>query len=66
MERWVKYYGFGLKKGDDKYIFIFTEDQRSMLPRIFARFVRNRKLNFGWKEAKKLSERLRKSPLFAP
>ena len=48
-----------LVKGNERYIFLFDDAQRSETLRVFGRFASNPELSFTWYDAAVLSQKLR-------
>ena len=47
-----------LMKGEEKYVFIFTDEQRLNVIRTVGRFAANPDLSFDWRDAAVLMERI--------
>lgn len=50
-----------LVKGDEKFIFLFDDDNRDETLRQLARFAANPELDFSWYDAAMLSRKIRES-----
>ena len=48
-----------LVKGNERYIFLYADDQRDELKRTFGRFAANPELTFTWYDAAVLSKKVR-------
>jgi len=48
-----------LVKGDERYVFLFTDEHKSDLLRTLGRFATNPELSFTWYDAAVLSQRIR-------
>ena len=48
-----------LVKGDERFIFLFADDQRDECLRAFGRWAANPELTFTWYDAAVLSQKLR-------
>ena len=48
-----------LVKGDQRYVFLFTDENRGETLRTLGRFASNSELNFSWYDAAILSQRIR-------
>ena len=48
-----------LVKGEERYIFLYNDDNRSETLRIFGRYASNPELSFTWYDAAVLSQKLR-------
>jgi hypothetical protein len=46
-------------KGDERYIFVFDDEQIPDVLRIFGRFATNAELSFTWYDAAVLSQKIR-------
>lgn len=51
----------GLVKGDERWLFIWTEDNRANVLRTLGRFASNPDLAFNWYDAALLSQRIRQT-----
>lgn len=51
-----------LQKGKDRYIFLFTDENKADTLRTFGRFAANPDLSFNWYDAAQLSQRVRSEP----
>ena len=47
-------------KNDEKYLFVYADDQIAEILRIFGRFATNPELSFTWYDAAVLSQKVRK------
>lgn len=50
-----------LVKGDERYVFLFTDEHRSEILRTLGNFAKNSELSFSWYDAAVLSQRVRQS-----
>ena len=48
-----------LVKGEERYIFLYNDDNRSETLRIFGRYASNPELSFTWYDAAVLSQKIR-------
>ncbi len=48
-----------LVKGEERYVFLFSDDQRTEALRTLGRFASNPELSFSWYDAAVLSQRIR-------
>ena len=54
-----------LVKGEERYIFLYDDDHRSVALRTLGRFASNPELSFSWYDAAVLSQRIRQTALEA-
>lgn len=55
-----------LVKGDERYILLFSDDNRAEALRTLGRWASNPDLSFTWYDAAVLSQRIRKQTEFRP
>ena len=48
-----------LVKGEERYVFIYTDENRAEILRLFGRYASNPSLSFTWYDAAVCSQRLR-------
>ncbi|MGI5832792.1 MAG: hypothetical protein ACOX6D_09750 [Thermoguttaceae bacterium] len=49
-----------LVKGEERYVFIYNEENRSETMRVLGRYASNPELNFSWYDAAVLSQKMRR------
>lgn len=54
-----------LIKGNERYIFLFTDEQRGEALRTLGRFASNKELSFTWYDAAVLSQKIRQTAQYA-
>ena len=55
-----EYNVLSLVKNEERYVFIYTDENRVELFKVFQRFARNSDLSFNWYDAAVLSQMTRK------
>jgi len=48
-----------LIKGDERYVFLFSDDKKAEVLRVIGRFACNPELSFSWMDAAVLSQKVR-------
>lgn len=48
-----------LVKGDERYVFLYTDDRRAELLQVFGRFASNEELSLTWHDAAVLAQQVR-------
>jgi hypothetical protein len=48
-----------LIKGEERYLFVYDDNQKAEILRIFGRFATNPELSFTWHDAAVLSQKIR-------